>query len=88
MEQAQRKSEPLNHRVSVNRWIVFNWNMFELPLSRFSDKVSVNRWIVFNWNIRWTSVTGDVKSVSVNRWIVFNWNLNVQRCDLDNAGFS
>ena len=35
--------------VSVNRWIVFNWNRIcrESPLQA---RVSVNRWIVFNWN--------------------------------------
>ena len=36
-------------KVSVNRWIVFNWN-FLATSSPSSTSVSVNRWIVFNWN--------------------------------------
>ena len=59
--------------VSVNRWIVFNWNL----MNRFSDiksVVSVNRWIVFNWNKNEAQRHCKSVSVSVNRWIVFNWN--------------
>ena len=36
--------------VSVNRWIVFNWNALREKEGVKAAFVSVNRWIVFNWN--------------------------------------
>ena len=66
--------------VSVNRWIVFNWN--EALQNRLSvlSSVSVNRWIVFNWNWK-CCFRFQFGSVSVNRWIVFNWNYTEYRYD-------
>ena len=40
-------------KVSVNRWIVFNWNAFNGLVKTLAQAVSVNRWIVFNWNVQW-----------------------------------
>ena len=42
--------------VSVNRWIVFNWNKNLRAVPLRGGFVSVNRWIVFNWNAVWRVV--------------------------------
>ena len=60
--------------VSVNRWIVFNWNPSSSTSSTVQTLVSVNRWIVFNWNLDGICRVAMRIWVSVNRWIVFNWN--------------
>ena len=74
--------------VSVNRWIVFNWNFNVCSFGYFLPAVSVNRWIVFNWNLDCQLGTRCF-FVSVNRWIVFNWNLTIVGTGFrDQASFS
>ena len=54
MELEEGEVAVFDDQVSVNRWIVFNWNSISHPMVILTQYVSVNRWIVFNWNQKGT----------------------------------